>query len=205
MAARMPRSQCLATVGGGPAAADGECVDMRRYRGLSAVHSQRGFTLIELMIVILVILILAAILLPQFGMARERARKATCVSNQRNLETAVALWETDNPGPTLGQGEMSATSTPTAGMLSGIPVYTPTVSYQEPDDTGATQTSGADYFLSAGGTTPNTQAPSYGHVVCRYAYSGGDNPDPWGGVGPITEQGTGGTTINHARGASASP
>ncbi|HLW48970.1 MAG TPA: type II secretion system protein [bacterium] len=176
-----------------------------RYRSLKTVRSERGFTLIELMIVILVILVLAAILLPQFGLARERARKATCVSNQRNLETAVALWQTDNPGPTLGQGEMSATSIPTAGTLSGTPVYTPAVAYTEPDDTGATQSTGADYFLSAGGTTASTVAASYGHVVCTYAFGPGDNPDPWGGVGPITESGTGGTTINHARGASASP
>lgn len=155
------------------------------------------------MIVILVILVLAAMLLPQFGIARERARKATCVSNQRNLETAIALWTADNPGPTLGQGEMSATSSPTAGTLSGNPVYTPTFSFKEPDDSGATQTSGADYFLSAGGATPNITAPSYGHVICIYAFGGG--ADPWGGIGPITEQGTGGASLNHARGASASP
>ena len=176
-----------------------------KYRSLKTVQAEQGFTLIELMIVILVILVLAAMLLPQFGMARERARKATCVSNQRNLETAVALWTTDNPGPTLVQGEMSATSSPTAGTLSGLPVYTPAISYKEPDDTGATQTSGADYFLSAGGATAAPQAPSYGHVVCIYAWGPGNSPDPWGGVGPITESGTAGTSLNHARGASASP
>jgi type II secretory pathway pseudopilin PulG len=157
------------------------------------------------MIVILVILVLAAILLPQFGLARERARKANCVSNQRNLETAVALWETDNPGPMLVQGEMSGTSTPSAGTLSGLPVYTPSASYKEPDDTGATQTTGADYFLSAGGATANSTAPSYGHVICIYAWGPGTNPDPWGGVGPITESGTAGSTLNHARGSAASP
>ena len=171
------------------------------------MRDERGFTLIELMIAILVILVLAAILMPQFGIARERARKATCVSNQRNLETAVALWQTDNPAPTLGQGEMSATSVPTAGTLSSIPVYTPAAAYKEPDDTGggASQTNGADYFLSTGGTTPSSIAPSYGHVICIFAFGPGANPDPWGGVGPVTEQGTGGTNLNHARGASASP
>jgi prepilin-type N-terminal cleavage/methylation domain-containing protein len=178
---------------------------MRAHRVLGRMRNERGFTLIELMIVILVILVLAAILLPQFGLARERARKATCVSNQRNLETAVALWQTDNPAPTLVQGEMSAASTPTAATLSGIPVYTPAVSYQEPDDTSSHGTDGSDYFLSAGGATASSTAPSYGHVICRYAFGTGDSPDPWGGVGPITEQGTAGNTLNHARGASASP
>jgi prepilin-type N-terminal cleavage/methylation domain-containing protein len=169
------------------------------------MHEDRGFTLIELMIVILVILVLAAILLPQFGLARERARKASCVSNQRNLETAVAMWQTDNPSTSLTQGEMSATSVPLAGTLSGTPQYALSGTYKEPDDTGATQTSGIDYFLSAGGATASATAPSYGHVVCRFAFGAGAAPDPWGGVGPITEQGTNGNTLNHARGASASP
>jgi prepilin-type N-terminal cleavage/methylation domain-containing protein len=176
------------------------------------IHSDdRGFTLIELMIVILVILVLAAILLPQFGLARERARKASCVSNQRNLETAVAMWQTDNPSTDLNQGVLSASTTvPQATTLSGTPQYTLAGTYKEPDDSGSTQTSGADYFLSAGGTTANTTAPSYGHVVCVYAFGAGANPDPWGGVGPIsasssTSEASNGVNLNHARGSSASP
>jgi prepilin-type N-terminal cleavage/methylation domain-containing protein len=167
-------------------------------------RDERGFTLIELMIVILVILVLAAILLPQFGLARERARKASCVSNQRNLETAVAMWQTDNPSTSLTQGNLTA-SVPTAGSLSGTPQYALSGTYKEPDDAGGTQTTGADYFLSAGGATANATAPSYGHVICIYAFGAGANPDPWGGVGPISESGTAGNTLNHARGASASP
>jgi prepilin-type N-terminal cleavage/methylation domain-containing protein len=171
--------------------------------------SERGFTLIELMIVILVILILAAILIPQFSLARERARKASCVSNQRDLESAVAMWQTDNTGLTYTQGEMSATSVPTAGALSGTPNYISVNAYKEPDDTGTSQTTGADYFLSAGGATSNPQAPSYGHVVCIYAFGNGPNgttgPDPWGGIGPITESGTAGAPLSHTRGTSASP
>src|SRR5579859_6817224 len=96
-------------------------------------RDERGFTLIELMIVVLVILVLAAILLPQFGLARERERKASCVSNQRNLETSIAMWQTDNPGTTLTQGEMSGTSVPLAGTLSGTPQYTLAGTYKEPD------------------------------------------------------------------------
>ncbi|HEV2356021.1 MAG TPA: prepilin-type N-terminal cleavage/methylation domain-containing protein, partial [bacterium] len=85
-------------------------------RLVNKVHGEeRGFTLIELMIVILVILVLAAILIPQFGLARERARKATCVSNQRNLETSIAMWQTDNPSVNLKGGTMAANSIPLAG------------------------------------------------------------------------------------------
>ena len=172
-------------------------------------RDERGFTLIELMIVILVILVLAAILLPQFGLARERARKASCVSNQRNLETAVAMWQTDYPSTNLTQGPLTS-SVPLATTLSGTPQYALAGTYKEPDDSGATQTSGADYFLSAGGATANTTAPSYGHVVCIYAFGAGANPDPWGGVGPISAstsatEASNGANLNHARGTSASP
>ncbi len=164
---------------------------------------EAGFTLIELMIVILVILILAAILVPQFGLSRERARKAKCVSNQRNIETAVAMWVTDNISTNYSGGTMATVSNPNIGTLaptSGMQYTTPGAFY-EPDDT--TVTSGIDYYLSNGSTSgaatsANAAAPSYGHVAC--AYDG--QKDPW--VASYDVVG-GGTSLNHTRGASASP
>ncbi len=165
--------------------------------------AEAGFTLIELMIVILVILILAAILVPQFGLAQERARKAKCVSNQRNLETAVAMWATDNTSTNYTGGTMATVSNPgyTALTTTGQPQYTTPGAFYEPDDT--TVTSGIDYYLSNGSSTgtaatANAAAPSYGHVAC--AYDG--QKDPW--VASYDTVG-GGTTLNHTRGASASP
>jgi prepilin-type N-terminal cleavage/methylation domain-containing protein/prepilin-type processing-associated H-X9-DG protein len=54
-----------------------------------------GFTLIELLVVIAIISILAALLFPVFSRAREAARQATCVSNQRQLGTASMLYTQD--------------------------------------------------------------------------------------------------------------
>jgi len=165
-------------------------------------REEAGFTLIELMIVILVILILAAILVPQFGLAQERARKAKCVSNQRNLETAVAMWSTDNPTSNYGGGTMAANSVPTGPTLSGSPQYTTVTAYTEPDDSGVT--SGIDYYLSNGSPAGTvTQAvptnPSYGHVAC----AADKTADGW----VAGYDGTAGTVsnINHTRGATASP
>ncbi len=54
-----------------------------------------GFTLIELLVVIAIIAILAAILFPVFARAREKARQITCVSNLKQLGTAVSMYSQD--------------------------------------------------------------------------------------------------------------
>jgi prepilin-type N-terminal cleavage/methylation domain-containing protein/prepilin-type processing-associated H-X9-DG protein len=54
-----------------------------------------GFTLIELLTVISIIAVLAAILFPVFGQAREMARGTACLSNIKNIGTAVAMYAQD--------------------------------------------------------------------------------------------------------------
>ncbi len=54
-----------------------------------------GFTLIELLVVIAIIAILAAILFPVFSGAREAARKASCMSNNRQYATATLMYVQD--------------------------------------------------------------------------------------------------------------
>jgi prepilin-type N-terminal cleavage/methylation domain-containing protein/prepilin-type processing-associated H-X9-DG protein len=54
-----------------------------------------GFTLIELLTVIAVLAVLSALLFPVFAQVREVARKATCLSHQRQLGAAVALYTQD--------------------------------------------------------------------------------------------------------------
>jgi prepilin-type N-terminal cleavage/methylation domain-containing protein len=56
---------------------------------------RKGFTLIELLVVIAIIAILAAILFPVFARAREQARKASCLSNQKQIGTAVLMYAQD--------------------------------------------------------------------------------------------------------------
>src|ERR1051326_6870358 len=58
-------------------------------------RSRDGFTLIELLVVIAVIAILAAILFPVFSRAREKARTTTCVSNCRQIGTALMMYVQD--------------------------------------------------------------------------------------------------------------
>lgn len=58
-------------------------------------EKNRGFTLIELLVVIAIIAILAAILFPVFAQAREKARAISCLSNQKNIATAVLMYSQD--------------------------------------------------------------------------------------------------------------
>ena len=57
---------------------------------------RRGFTLIELLVVIAIIAILAAILFPVFVKAREKARQTACLSNARQLGTAMLSYAQDS-------------------------------------------------------------------------------------------------------------
>ena len=59
---------------------------------------KRAFTLIELLVVIAIIAILAAILFTVFAKARERAMLTTCISNNKQLGTAFALYTDDTDG-----------------------------------------------------------------------------------------------------------
>jgi prepilin-type N-terminal cleavage/methylation domain-containing protein/prepilin-type processing-associated H-X9-DG protein len=57
--------------------------------------ARSGFTLIELLVVIAIIAILAAILFPVFAQARDKARSSACLSNTKQMGTAITMYAQD--------------------------------------------------------------------------------------------------------------
>lgn len=70
---------------------------------------KKGFTLVEIMIVVLIIGILLAIAVPNFIKARETSRAKSCQSNLKQIDAAKEQWAMDNKmntGDVPGWGDL---------------------------------------------------------------------------------------------------
>jgi prepilin-type N-terminal cleavage/methylation domain-containing protein/prepilin-type processing-associated H-X9-DG protein len=72
--------------------------------------ARSAFTLIELLVVIAIIAILAAILFPVFAQARESARRSACLSNAKQLGTAMLMYVDDHDDTTPSVHQNTATN-----------------------------------------------------------------------------------------------
>ena len=143
---------------------------------LSGRLPQRAFTLIELMIVIAIIAILAAILIPNFLHARAEAVTAACEGNEKQLATAEEEYAVDNGGSYATAAQLT---TPYISVLITDPVkkgnaYSITVN-------AAANVNGSYLIADAGGhdstTTTNltntSGAAGTTYVSVLYAQSSG--------------------------------
>lgn len=86
------------------------------------LNAQRGFTLLEMMIVVAIIAILAGILIPNFTRARAQAATSGCMANEKMIATALELYFTDHQAyPPAGNVDQSFVQS-MSGYLNQIPV-----------------------------------------------------------------------------------
>lgn len=65
---------------------------------LSQCGAYQGFTLVEILVVIAIVAVLAALLLPVLGSMKARGQSTQCAGNLRQIGAAFQLWAADNDG-----------------------------------------------------------------------------------------------------------
>jgi len=145
--------------------------------GFSKLPARRAtftaFTLIELLVVIAVIAILASLLLSALSTGKERARRARCLSNVRQIILAVHIYAGDNQ-----ESVPSGTSENSNPEDSHIPVVSSTTRSNLIAAGGNSRILECPGLRKPFGQPEGWYYPDYGYVL-GYNYLGGHKDTPW--------------------------
>jgi type IV pilus assembly protein PilA len=122
-------------------------------------EGQKGFTLIELMIVIAIIGILAAIAIPQFTKYKSRGYIASTISDAKNVYTAVLAYVGDHPGSPIPAETINGGTAPTIFIGATVTpgnkvIVTATTGVVTATHTDTNQV-GGDYVIDSAGVASN--------------------------------------------------
>jgi prepilin-type N-terminal cleavage/methylation domain-containing protein/prepilin-type processing-associated H-X9-DG protein len=136
---------------------------------------RKAFTLIELLVVIAIIAILAAILFPVFGRARENARRSSCQSNLKQIGLGMIQYAQDYDERMVpARNGAVVGNTPWHHLLQ--PYIKSVQLFKCPSNTST------DNVQNTGGAAPNPPA-----IPVSYIGNGGNENADWGGNRPMDD------------------